>query len=146
MTPEQALHLARFAHYGQLDKAGQSYVNHLRRVADRVQTDDAKVVALLHDIMEDTRVDNMELLHALGVPSNLVKDIWLLTRYEFQDYLASYILNIVNNGSPIAKEVKCADLNDHLERLERKDCPECESLKPRYLAAHEMLNCPKEER
>ena len=41
---------------GQVDKGGNPYIEHPLAVADRVVKPEAKVVALLHDVLEDTRV------------------------------------------------------------------------------------------
>lgn len=44
------------AHQGQTDKAGMPYHLHPERVAARCATDAERIVALLHDTIEDTDV------------------------------------------------------------------------------------------
>ena len=46
--------LAEKQHLGQTDKAGSPYITHPARVAERLETDEEKVVAWLHDTVEDT--------------------------------------------------------------------------------------------
>ena len=48
--------LARAAHAGQEDKAGQPYILHPQRVAARLSSPETQVVAWLHDTVEDTDV------------------------------------------------------------------------------------------
>jgi (p)ppGpp synthase/HD superfamily hydrolase len=50
----EALWFAVSAHAGQFDKAGFPYVLHPIRVSEAVESDDEKIVALLHDVVEDT--------------------------------------------------------------------------------------------
>ncbi len=65
---DAAVALATTAHSGQTDKAGESYIGHPLRVMARVTGDDARMVAVLHDVIEDTPVTAADLL-ALGCPT-----------------------------------------------------------------------------
>ena len=56
MNQNKALEIAYKAHIGQLDKGGSSYILHPVRVALHCQTEDEKIVALLHDVVEDTSI------------------------------------------------------------------------------------------
>ena len=58
---ERAKALALRAHAGQVDRAGEPYAGHPARVAARVRTDEARVVAWLHDVVEDTDVTLAEI-------------------------------------------------------------------------------------
>ena len=53
-TVEKALEIATIAHKGQTDKAGKEYIYHPIMVAFSVKTKEEKIVALLHDVVEDT--------------------------------------------------------------------------------------------
>lgn len=53
-------------HEGQLDKAGQPYIEHLRRVAERMPTPELRIVAWLHDILEDTYTSLAQIKDAFG--------------------------------------------------------------------------------
>ena len=61
-TIEKALQIAARAHEGQVDKEGLPYILHPLRVMDGVQELEAKMVAVLHDVVEDTAVtfDDLE--------------------------------------------------------------------------------------
>jgi (p)ppGpp synthase/HD superfamily hydrolase len=49
--------LAKKQFDGKVDKGGQPYFYHLQRVAEKMTTDNEKIVAYLHDIIEDTEID-----------------------------------------------------------------------------------------
>jgi hypothetical protein len=64
--------IATAAHLGQVDKIGVPYVQHPRRVAERLPTARGQAVAWLHDVIEDTRLDAEDLL-AAGVDPDVVE-------------------------------------------------------------------------
>jgi guanosine-3',5'-bis(diphosphate) 3'-pyrophosphohydrolase len=55
-TLEKAIEIAARAHTGQVDKAGQPYILHPIQVMLRVQGEDARIAAVLHDVVEDSEV------------------------------------------------------------------------------------------
>jgi (p)ppGpp synthase/HD superfamily hydrolase len=121
--------VARIAHRGQTDKAGEDYfTGHLRRVMlgtlKNINTPRAGAVAVLHDVLEDTAF-RVQDLWDLGVDRQVVKDVLMLTRHADRSDLADlnrvidetyreYIDRIANSGSEIVIAVKMADLQDHL--------------------------------
>jgi len=52
-TLERAIAIAAEGHAGQLDKAGAPYVLHPLRLMLAVKTLDERIVAVLHDVVED---------------------------------------------------------------------------------------------
>ena len=60
-TLERAIALAAQAHEGQVDKAGAPYILHPLRMMLSVDTPEARVAAVLHDVVEDTPVSLEEL-------------------------------------------------------------------------------------
>jgi (p)ppGpp synthase/HD superfamily hydrolase len=139
VTYEDALILAAEAHRGQTDKLGEAYVRHVVRVAERLDSDEARIVALLHDVLEDTTV-TADLLRARGVPDGVVEHVVALTRRDGEAYEA-YVDRIA--GNDLARAVKLADLADNLERLPAwanvvaED--EVRTLRERYEKAREAL-------
>lgn len=108
----KALELAIERHRGQVDKAGLPYLGHLLRVAARVADDeDAIVVALLHDILEDTPTTVVELFD-LGVSQHVIYAVVELTKHDGLSYMEQ-IECIARN--PLALKVKIADLKDNLD-------------------------------
>lgn len=108
---EKALTIATKAHEGQKDRGGNDYIGHPNRVSERCQTDDERIVALLHDTIEDTKI-TAEYLLDQGFPERIVDAIVALSRREDEAY-ESYVDRAAVN--PIAKEVKKADLCDYMD-------------------------------
>ena len=128
----RAERIAREAHAGQVDKVGNDYILHVERVAGMVEGEDAKAVAWLHDVVEDTPV-TMEDLRAEGFSEEILTALRLLTRTDDDVSYAHYIADIRDSGNLLAIAVKLGDLRDHLD-------PNCPSrLRPRYEMAIEVL-------
>lgn len=105
---ERALMRAKEAHAGQVDKAGQPYMGHVLRVTAMVDGE-ARVPALLHDVVEDAGVTLDELERDFG--PGVAQAVDALTRRETETYF-EYIVRVVEH--PQAAEVKLADVRDHL--------------------------------
>lgn len=116
MNQNKALEIAYKAHIGQLDKGGSPYILHPVRVALHCQTEDEKIVALLHDVVEDTSI-TFEDLKAEGVDDRLLEALKCLTKEEGEDYKA-FIERVSTNR--LATKVKIQDLKDNMDvtRLE----------------------------
>src|SRR4051812_27802007 len=71
MELEHALALAERFHAGATDQAGRPYIEHVRRVVDGVTTDEQKLTAALHDLLEDTTLSDVDLL-AAGCPPAVI--------------------------------------------------------------------------
>ena len=117
-----ALELAVEKHKNQTDKAGNPYILHPLHVMENVNSKEGKIVAILHDIIEDTDITEDYLLK-IGLSKRIVDAVVALTRSEDIDY-QEYIKNLSSN--PLAKEVKLADLEHNLDlkrlpTLEEKD-------------------------
>lgn len=102
---------AEMAHRGQVDKAGRPYFEHVCAVADGVDTEDEKVVAYLHDVIEDT-VFRLEELIVLGIPEDLLVAIVLLTKTPTVPEQTYYEM-IKDNE--LARVVKLSDLRHNMQ-------------------------------
>ena len=109
----RAEEIAIRAHAGQLDKGGNPYINHPLAVAAGVQGYELKIVALLHDVLEDSSVTAQDLL-AEGFPPELVEAICVLTHNK-EDEMSyrDYIFSVKKN--PIARAVKISDIMHNLD-------------------------------
>ena len=113
-TIEKALQIAARAHEGQVDKHGQPYILHPLRVMSAVEGDDARIVAILHDVIEDTSVTADDLRREdFGEP--ILEALDRLTHRKGEPY-AEYVIRC--KGHEIARRVKLADLEDN-SRLDR---------------------------
>ena len=120
LTPlfHEAIKLALRAHNKQVDKLGNPYIFHILRVVcdPLLTTEDEFVVAALHDILEDTNINTIhKLLHeipALQTRRDILDALDIITRKPLQNYF-EYIRLLKTND--IARNVKLADINDHLK-------------------------------
>lgn len=108
---DQVFALAVKLHAKQTDRAGVSYIVHLHYVATRQGTYAGRVIALLHDSIEDDRT-TAQGLRNVGVPESIIQRIELLSRPKGMDYL-EYIL-IVRTDHHTA-QVKKADLEHNMD-------------------------------
>jgi hypothetical protein len=123
-------------HAGQTDKAGKAYFQHPMRVALRCAGTEQKIVALLHDIIEDTSVTPEYLLEQ-GFSQTIVDAILSLTKREGESY-EDFICRAAEN--PIGRVVKLQDLKDNLDvmRLNEVTNEDAQRL-TKYLAARSYL-------
>lgn len=112
---EIARAIAKTAHEGQVDKAGKPYIQHPAHVAAAVEGDNAKAVAWLHDVVEDTSTA-FEDLSAAGINDEVIAALKLLTHDKSVPYM-DYVAKVKTND--LARTVKLADLahNSDLTRL-----------------------------
>ena len=131
-----ALKLCFEAHKEQVDKSGMPYVFHPFHLAEQMETEETIIVALLHDIIEDTEYTIEDLIKE-GFDKTVVDAVALMTHADGVDYM-QYIAAIKQN--PIAKAVKLADLrhNSNISRLDVIDEKAYERRK-KYLEALEFL-------
>lgn len=111
----KAMKIAYDAHHGQLDKSGVPYVCHPIHLAEQMKTEDECIVALLHDVVEDTDITFEQLEKEFS--DNVIQALKLLTHDDSVDYM-DYVRNLKSN--PIARNVKLADLhhNSDVTRIE----------------------------
>lgn len=110
---ERAVEIATQAHKGQVDKGGNPYISHPLAVAEGVDGQELKIVAILHDVLEDSDVTAEDLLTE-GFDPYLVEAVQALTHdrggaVSYEDYIC-YV-----KKNPIARLVKIADLNHNLD-------------------------------
>src|SRR4051812_48463752 len=113
-TIEKALQIAARAHEGQKDKEGLPYILHPLRVMSRVEGEEAQIVAILHDVVEDTSV-TLDDLRRAGFGEPVLAAVGCVTHQKDQPY-ADYVVGCKHN--PTARQVKLADLADN-SRLDR---------------------------
>ena len=137
MRFEQAVEQARSAHEGATDQAGQPYLGHLLRVADAVSGDDAKLVAVLHDLLEDTTLTSGD-LRQKGCPPEVLRAIEAMTRAPGEDY-EDFVRRAAQND--LARQVKLADVADNADeqRLALLDEETAARLRRKYRRARAIL-------
>ena len=123
-------------HSGQRDKVGEAYFQHPMRVAMRCATAEQKMVALLHDVIEDCGVTAEDLL-AEGFPQEVVDGILSVTKRPGESY-EEFVERAKQN--PLGRVVKLHDLEDNLNalRLDHFDA-DIAARYNKYLAARRSL-------
>lgn len=116
---KRALRLCFDAHRDQTGKSGMPYVFHLFHLAEQMDTEETTVVALLHDVVEDSDY-TLEDLKEMGYPAVIIDALTLMTHDPSVPYM-EYVKAI--SANPIATKVKLADLrhNSDLSRLNKVD-------------------------
>ncbi|MEF2549354.1 HD domain-containing protein, partial [Aurantimonas sp. E1-2-R+4] len=84
-TIERAAAIAMQAHADQVDKGGAPYITHPSRVSLAVDGEEAKIVALLHDVIEDSQWTLHQLRDA-GFSASVVQAVDALTHRAGEDY------------------------------------------------------------
>ncbi len=138
MRIDQAIHLAFQAHEGQVDKTGRPYILHPLRVMMAVP-DDCKIPAVLHDVLEDTKLTYFDLEYH-GVSQFDRNIVQVLTKSGAQSYF-EYIRRV--RLHPEATLIKIADIEDN--SLPWRQTPEIEGMvKTRYAKALRILRGEEE--
>ena len=107
---ESAFELALKAHKGQVDKAGKAYIMHPVRVASNFKEDNLIIVSLLHDVVEDTDIQLVQIESLFGKEIALAVDG--LTRREDESY-DDFISRC--SGNELSRCVKIEDLKDNMD-------------------------------
>jgi (p)ppGpp synthase/HD superfamily hydrolase len=110
-TLERAIAIAAAAHAGQVDKGGEPYILHPLRVMLRMHSVSERIVAVLHDVVEDSEV-TLELLEAEGFSQEILSAVDALTkrRGESRSNAARRAKH-----DPIARVVKLADNAENMD-------------------------------
>ena len=137
-TPlERAIAFAVANHAGQVDRHGRPYILHPLRLMHAMDTDEERMAAVLHDVLEDCPGVTLADLARLGIPPVVLQAVALLTRAEavsWDDYIGRLAPH------PMARKIKLADLADNMD-LRRADGLQEKDLNRynRYLRARARL-------
>ena len=140
-TLERAIAIAAQAHAGQMDKAGAPYILHPLRVMLRLSSPEARIVGVLHDVVEDTSV-TLENLREEGFSEAVLEAILSVTKRPGEEYEA-FVLRAARD--PIGRSVKLADLADNsdLSRIPDPTSKDFERLE-RYRRAIAAIQAAKD--
>lgn len=121
---EKAIELALRWHAGQKDKAGAPYILHCLRVMLRLDTEEERIVGILHDTIEDApeaapgaavtpAEERIEIIRT-EFGDEILADVLSVTLLPGEDYLGAYIPRA--RSRPRSKRAKLADIEDNLDR------------------------------
>ena len=106
-----AIKIAYKAHMDQNDRSGIPYILHPLHVAEQMKDETTTIVALLHDVVEDTSV-TLDDLRRYGFSKEVLDAIEVLTHKDGVKYL-DYIRTVANN--PVARKVKVEDIRHNTD-------------------------------
>lgn len=114
-TLEKAVEIAARAHAGQVDKAGAPYLLHPLRLMLAMSTTEERIVAVLHDVVEDSAVTLGD-LRAEGFSETVVEAVAAVTKDGPEkamtwEHYEAFVRRAAAN--PIGRRVKLADLRDN---------------------------------
>jgi len=134
---ERAIAIAVDAHRGQKDKSSAPYILHPLRVMARVDTEAEKIVAVLHDVVEDTDW-TFDDLRKEGFSQEVIQAIDCVTKRVGEPY-EDFVKRSASN--PLARRVKIADLEDNMDirRIKTVTAQDMERFN-KYLCAWQYLN------
>lgn len=128
--------IAYNAHINQVDKAGVPYIYHPIHLAEQMDSETECIVALLHDVVEDTKVTFLELEKEFS--KEVILALKLLTRDKKIDYF-EYIENLKDNK--LARKVKIVDINHNMDETRLDEITEKDvKRRKKYQKALEILN------
>lgn len=114
-----AISIAASLHRDQTDKSGEPYILHCLTVmntlkAKGVTDEDTLIIAVLHDILEDTKIDRETIMRRFGW--NVLRGVQRLTKRKGESY-SDYTDRVALSKETIL--VKMADLehNSDIRRL-----------------------------
>ncbi|MFA5830111.1 MAG: GTP pyrophosphokinase [Candidatus Gracilibacteria bacterium] len=112
---EKAIQIALKAHEKQVDKGGHTYVLHPLRVMVQMPTEELQIIAVLHDVVEDSNYTFEDLVKE-GFSAEVLEALTAITKQKNEQY-DDFIKRIKKN--PLAVQVKLADLKDNsnLDRI-----------------------------
>ena len=134
---QRAIEIATDAHKGQFDKSGKDYIGHPLRVMEMGQTEEERIVGVLHDVIEDTDW-TFEALEAEGFSQEIIGALRCVTKISENENYDDFIERVKKN--PLAVTVKINDLTDNMDirRLPYLSDKDVKRLK-KYLKAYKKL-------
>ena len=112
MNLERAIQIAVEAHAGAKDRGGKAYILHPISVMMRVDTEEEKIVAVLHDVVEDTDWTFDE-LRKEGFSETIIEALNSVTKYSESEDYEQFVQRALEND--IGRRVKIADLRENLD-------------------------------
>ena len=127
MNLEKAIKIAVEAHTGQVDKGGNPYILHPLRVMLSLNTEEERIVGVLHDVVEDCKGWSWERLKEQGCSDKLIEALKSVSKtleeekqfkeMDDPDEKMEHYLQFIQRAktNKIGRNVKAADIRDNLD-------------------------------
>ena len=127
MNLEKAIKIAVEAHTGQVDKGGNPYILHPLRVMLSLDTEEERIVGVLHDVVEDCEGWSWERLKEQGCSDKIIEALKSVSKtleeekqfkeMDDPDEKMEHYLQFIQRAktNKIGRNVKAADIRDNLD-------------------------------
>jgi len=134
----ECIYYAIEKHGKQKDYSGIPYIVHLISVTNMMENKKEKIVAVLHDIIEDTNINELQLISDLDLPAEIIDAITAITHRKNESN-SEYIDRVRKNS--LASKVKLADLKSNMDLTRMKDFDQelIDRLNKKHVAAYRQL-------
>lgn len=149
---ERAIEIAVHAHAGVTDKAGAPYILHPLRVMHAVDGEVARIVAVLHDVVEDDPRWNFARLRLEGFDDLVIAALEAVTKRPEEEGGATpeekeerYLAFVRRAAAhPVGRAVKRADLDDNLDVTRLPSLTDKDRMRlNRYLLARPIVSAER---
>ena len=113
MNLERAMEIAVSAHKGVKDKGGNPYILHPLRVMLSLNSEEEKIVGVLHDVVEDAEDWTFEKLQDEGFSTLILEGLKSVTKTSEDENYDEFVQRALTNA--IGRQVKIADIKDNLD-------------------------------
>ena len=113
MNLARAIEIAASAHRNQVDKGSSPYILHPVRVMMSLNSEDEKIVGILHDVVEDSDEWNFDRLTEEGFGEHILSALKSVTKLSDAEDYEQFIKRAGQNK--IGRNVKIADIRDNLD-------------------------------
>ena len=113
MNLAKAIEITASAHRNQVDKGGNPYILHPIRVMMSLNSEDEKIVGVLHDVVEDSDEWDFEHLREEGFKEHILSALKSVTKVSDTEDYETFIERATRNQ--IGRNVKIADIRDNLD-------------------------------
>ena len=113
MNLERAIEIAVSAHKGVKDKGGNPYILHPLRVMLSLNSEEEKIVGVLHDVVEDAEDWTFEKLQDEGFSTQILEGLQSVTKTSEDENYDEFVQRALANA--IGRQVKIADIKDNLD-------------------------------
>lgn len=113
MNLERAIEIAVSAHKGVKDKGGNPYILHPLRVMLSLNSEEEKIVGVLHDVVEDAEDWTFEKLQEEGFSAQILEGLKSVTKTSEDENYDEFVQRALTNA--IGRQVKIADILDNLD-------------------------------
>ena len=138
MNLQRAIEIALEAHKGALDKGGNPYILHPLRLMLQMDSEEEMIVAILHDVVEDSEKWSFDKLHKEGFSKKIINSLRSVTKENENEDYEKFIDRSIRDK--IGRKVKIADISDNLDISRLKEVTDKDILRiNKYKKALEKL-------